>query len=279
MSEDNKKGSAQALVREILSGVGGKLSTSATGADGAPPLPTNEGPGGSVPLPPAVASLEEHRTPAEDGAEDAAEAEAATLIDLYFELEDAIERDVLFDQIVALSQPIVTEFLRTMMEHDEDDYVRAAAAAELARRGSPDGLAALEADLVEPEELYFFEHAMQVLSELKGPAFYDTIEALWRDPERDADLRREAMVGMETSDPARAMADFVGLIESVTDVSHMPDDQIEVAMLAFVRHEHVAALAALQGLRQRIAATEMDADERAELVAFVQEGIDLLEAV
>jgi hypothetical protein len=275
MSEDKKKGSAQALVREILSGAGGKLPTSATGADGAPPLPTNEGPGGSVPLPPVVASLQEHGTPAED----AAEAEAATLIDLYFELEDSTERDVLFDQIVALSQPVVTEFLRTMMEHDEDDYVRAAAAAELARRGSPEGLAALEADLAEPEELYFFEHAVQVLSELKGPAFYDTIEALWRDPERDADLRREAMVGMEISDPARAMADFLGLIDSVTDVSHMPDDQIEVAMLAFVRHEHVAALAALQGLRQRIAATEMDADERAELVAFVQEGIDLLAAV
>jgi hypothetical protein len=165
------------------------------------------------------------------------------------------------------------------MEHDEDDYVRAAAAAELARRGLADGLAALEADLTEPEELYFFEHAVQVLAELKGPTFFDTIQAIWRDLERDADERREAMVGMEVSDPARAMTAFVELVDGTTDESHMPDDQIEVAMLAFVRQEHMAAIPALESLRQRIAATEMDADERAELVAFVQEGIDLLRAV
>ena len=205
------------------------------------------------------------------------EAEAKALIDVYFELEEPTERDVLFEQIVAIDLPIVTEFLRTMMEHDEDEYVRAAAAAELARRGLAEGVAALEADLEEPEELYFFEHAMQVLAELRGPAFYDTALRIWRDSERDADLRREAMVGMEGADPTRAMADFTQFVNDVKDITSLPDDQIEVAIMAFVRQEHVAAIPALKGLKARVTATDMDPEERAELEAFVQEGIDLLE--
>ena len=205
------------------------------------------------------------------------EAEATALINVYFELEEPTERDVLFEKIVAFDIPLVTEFLRTMLEHDEDEYVRAAAAAELSRRGDAKGLAALQADLEEPEEPYFFEHAVQVLAEIKGQAFYDTAARLWRDSERDADERREAMIGMEGADPTRAVADFAQFVANITDIASMPDDQIEVAIMTFVRREHVAAIPALTALRDRIAATLMDPEERAELVAFLQEGIDLLE--
>ena len=64
---------------------------------------------------------------------------------------------------------------------------------------------------------------------------------------------------------------------NITDIDSMPDDQIEVAIMAFVRQEHTAAIPALTALKERIATTEMDAEERAELAAFAQEGIDLLQ--
>src|SRR5688500_6101154 len=94
--------------------------------------------------------------------------EARELIDVYFELESPSERDALFDRLVALDTPVVTEFLGAMFVSDEDEYVRAAAAAELARRGNAEAIASLEADLADPEEQFFFEHAVQVLSEFRG---------------------------------------------------------------------------------------------------------------
>jgi len=120
--------------------------------------------------------------------------------------------------------------------------------------------------------------ALQTFVELKGPAFYDTAAALWRDAERDPDERREAMLAMEGADPARAMADFTAFISDIRDIGALPDDQIELAMLAFVRHQHVAALPVLAELEKRVAAAPLDPEERDELEAFVREGIDLLRA-
>lgn len=229
------------------------------------------------PPPPGATAAASGAPATGESSDPGADAEAAELIAVYFELEEPVERDALFNRISGNPSPLVTDFLRAMMHEDEDEYVRAAAAAELARRGVAEGFAALEADLEEPEELYFFEHSMQTLSELKGLAFYETAAAIWKNSERDADERREAMIGMETSDPTRALADFQAFIEA-TDIQAMADDQIEVAMLAFVRHGYHQASEALAGLRQRIAAAPLDADERAELEGFVQEGIDLLAA-
>ncbi|MBI5509122.1 MAG: HEAT repeat domain-containing protein [Deltaproteobacteria bacterium] len=245
MSDTPAKGGAKALVSDILAATPAAATTPAAPAPVAAP-----------PVDP--------------------DSEAKDLIEVYFDLEEPDERDVLFDQLCRLDTPVVTEFLRTMLSHDEDDYVRAEAACELCRRGDADGIAALEADLADPEEPYFFERAVQALAEIRGPAFYDTAAALWRDPERDAEERREAMLGMETADPARAVLDFVRFVDSITDIATMPDDQVEVAMLAFVRHAHRDAEPALEALKARIAKASMDEEERLELVAFVQEGLDLL---
>jgi hypothetical protein len=204
------------------------------------------------------------------------EQEAAELIDVYFELESPAERDALFDRLVQIRAETVTQFLLTMLEEDEDEYVRAAAAAELARRGVPSGVAALEHDLEDPEEAFFFENAIQVLSEIRGASFYDTLHAIWRDPERDGDQRREAMLGMEALDLERALRDFVGLVDASVDVESMLDDQIEVAIMAFVRHGFEPALPHLEALRDRVAAAPIDPDDAAELREFIQEGIDLI---
>jgi len=204
------------------------------------------------------------------------EQEAAELIEVYFELEEPAERDALFDQIATIRAPVVTEFLRAMMAQDEDEYVRAAAAGELARRGDGPAIAALEADLDDADESFFFEHAVQVLGEVRGKHFYDTLAHIWRDPERDADQRREAMLGMEVADAPRALADFVAFLDGITDVESMPDDQVELAMLAFVRAGHTAAAPVLERLRDRVAQSRLAEDERRELAGMIEEGLALL---
>lgn len=206
------------------------------------------------------------------------EREARELIEVYFELEEPAERDVVFDRLVALDTPSVADFLRVMMAHDGDEFVRAAAACELAARGDADAVAALEADLADPEELYFFENALDGLSRARGAAFYDTARELWLDAARDADERRAAMLTLESLDTSRALADFEAFVAAQTDLARMPDAELEVVMAAFARHGHRRGVTALQALRERIrGASDLDADERDELAAFVQEGIDLIE--
>ena len=202
--------------------------------------------------------------------------EVEELIEVYFSLEEPTERDVVFDRIVALHSPLVPDFLFAMMEEDEDEYVRASAAAELAKLHKPEAIAFLEADLAEPEDLFFFENALHALGDVRGPAFYDTAKSLWQDKERDADERRAAMLCMETVDTPRAMADFVLFVESQTDIRHLEDDLLELAMIAFVRQGHRAAHSSLKALRERIANATMDLDEQNELCELVQEGMDLL---
>lgn len=202
--------------------------------------------------------------------------DAATLIELYFELEDPDERDAVFDKLAAIRVPIVDDFLRAMMEEDEDEYARAAAAAELARRGDQAGLAFLEANLNDPDDFFLFEHAVRTLAQLRGPDSYEAFAAIWRNPERDADERREAMIGMETASPERALPDFAAFIDSLHDVHALPDDQVEAAIMAFLRHSYAEAIPVLEGLRERVRGAQIDEEEREELVGLVQEGVDLL---
>lgn len=206
-----------------------------------------------------------------------AEADTITLIEVYFDTEEPAERDALLEELCRIKLPVVTEFFKAVLVEDEDDYVRATVAAELARRGEKEGLEAIEADLEDPEEPFFFENALKTLCEIRGVGFYDTLKSMWQDPECDGDKRRDVMLGMEMLDLNRALTDFVGMIEATVDIDTMQDDQIEVAMMAFLRHNYREALPALQGLKSRILQAALDPEEQQELAEFVQEGIDLLE--
>ncbi len=276
MSEGNKR-DAKSLISAALGGA----------PAGGPALPDDsplaqEAHGAGLSAMMAEAMAQSAAAVAEAAAQPSAadvEREAAELIEVYFELEEPAERDVVFDKLSDLRLPVVDDFFRAMMEADEDEYVRAAAAAELARRGDADAQRLLEADLEDPEEPFFFTHALQTLAEVRGKPFYETLLGLWKNPERDADERREAMLGLEAADAERALGEFVRFVEAQTDVVGMPDDQIEVAMMAFVRHQYTAARRPLEALRSRIAAAGIDPEERQELVEFVTEGIDLLSEV
>ena len=204
------------------------------------------------------------------------EAEARELIDLYFELEEPAERDVVLDRLTAIPAPLVTDFLRTMMDEDEDEFMRAAAACELARRGVAEAMALLEEDLANPDEIFFFTNAIEGLAACRGPAFYDTLRDLWADPTRDSDERREAMKGMEQVDAPRALADFVALVDGQRDFQQFADDQVETAILLFARHQYEPGRQALLALRERLAnAADLAAEDRDELTALVQEGLGL----
>ncbi len=281
MADEPKKNSTKDLVGSILSQVGGEapvLPAEPDGESGTPEVTQELAKSIMAKLGGPGESTDADRTTEapEDLGVEATEEDATALIEVYFDLEIPEERDALLRRLLEIELDVVSEFLRTMMQEDEDDYLRAEAAAELARRRDPEGLAAIEADFDDPEEPFFFENAMKALCDIRGVGFYETLRATWLDQESDGDKRRDVMLGMEDLDLDRALQDFMWLVESTTDIDAMLDDQIEIAMMAFVRHDYQAALPALDTLRSRIAAADIDPDERQELGEFILEGIDLL---
>ena len=213
-----------------------------------------------------------------DEAPDQATIDARALIELYFELETDEERDVVIDKLTALDHPLVTEFFRTAAGEDDDELVRVRALVALTIRGDQAATAALDALVAAPDDLLAFDVALASLARLRGPAFYETLTSIWRDENRGADERRSAMIAMEHLDAPRALADFLSAIATMGDAATLPDDQLEIMILAFVRHEHPEARAALTALLSRLRATsaKMDEDERDEMLGMVQEGLDLL---
>lgn len=209
---------------------------------------------------------------------DAPTSEAESLIELFFELDDPEERDVVIEKLAAFDDTMVTEFFRAVADEDDDPYLRAAAWAELARRGVPEGIAALEKHLADPDEPYFFEHAVQSLAVARGPAFYDTLLAISRDPERDGTLQRIATEWLEEVDSDRALIDFERFVDELDDFESVNDDLLEVILLAFVRHDRLGAKARVEALRQRVLASSVADDERDELVGMCDETLALLGA-
>jgi len=226
-----------------------------------------QGPAETQDPPPEAPAPEEEVDPA---------ALAEPLIDLYFELEDPNERDALLERLAGIKAPVVDEFFTAVLEDDEDDYTRAEAAAFLAKRGDPRGVEILEADLAEAAEPFLVENAIKTLTAIRGEGFYDPLVALWQDPQTPSDVREQAMWALESIAPERALADFQRRIESMTTVADVDDDELEAIILAFVRHEHAPAAAALQTLAQRLAQAPGDPEIIEDLIGTVEEGRRLL---
>lgn len=204
--------------------------------------------------------------------------DARALIELYFEVEGDDERDVVIDKLTALDHPLVTEFFRAASEEDDDELVRVRALVALTIRGDATASQRLDALIAEPDDLLAFDVALASLARLRGPTFYETLRTIWRDDDRGADEKRSAMVAMEQLDAQRALSDFSSAIASFGDAASLPDDQLEVIILAFVRHEHAGARPELEMLLERLRASSatIDPEERDEMLGMVQEGIDLL---
>ena len=202
----------------------------------------------------------------------------ADLIEVYFTLEEPAERDVAFDTLAAVKTDTTSDFFVAMMVHDEDAFMRRAAAAELARRGHPEALESLQEDLAPSSDPLAFEHALETLAEIEAANFIPVVAAIWKDGSRNSLQRRVAMSIFEVLDAPKALKAFAAFVQSIVDVKNFPDDILEQAMAAFGRHDYGAAAPVLKGLQVRMAqALWEDEAEKQEAIAFVGEGLALLE--
>lgn len=226
------------------------------------------------------ANAMQSRTAASEAASTLLATNLDGLIALYFACEDADERDIVFERLVAL-EPIEThDFFDAMMHQDEDDFMRVAAASVLIARGHAGAVDTLLLQLQAGGDVALFEQALAGLVVVPGIALYPVLVTIWQDPTRESAERRAAMLGMETVDPEQASLAMVRFIDTLQDLRRFPDDQLEVAMAMLARQPQQAALEALQRLLARVAAMpcpDADAQEdRLELLGFVREGFDLV---
>lgn len=201
----------------------------------------------------------------------------ADLIEVYFTLEEPAERDVAFDTLAAVKTEATSEFFVAMMAHDEDEYMRRAAAAELARRGHPEALKSLQEDLASSSDPLAFEHALETLAEIQALKFIPVVATMWKDNSRNSLQRRAAMSVFEALDAPKALGAFIAFVEGISDIKNFPDDILEQAMAAFGRHDYQAAMPVLKQLQARMASASWeDEEEKREAIAFVGEGLALL---
>lgn len=202
------------------------------------------------------------------------------LIALYFACEDADERDIVFERLLAVEPEQTLAFFQAMMREDEDEFMRVAAANVLIGRGEREAVDVLLAQLQAGGDVTLFEQALTGLALVPGVALYPVLVAIWQDPTRDAAERRAAMLGLEMVDPEQASRDMVRFIENLGDLRRFADDQLEVAMAMLARQPLQAGLEALERLAARIAALpgsdEEAQEDRAELLGFVREGLALV---
>ena len=202
-----------------------------------------------------------------------ADENATDLIEIYFELDEPMERDTLLDQLLAIETEEVTRFLEEMAHQDEDPYLRSTAAAELCRRGKLDFEAILRADFDDPNEPELFAQAAAALANLHGSAFYDTLKTAWGDAQRDPAQREEALLAMEALDSPRTLGVVDEALSGLQTLDGLDDEFLEQAALLFARHDYERATAIFEQLGQHASALEPAA--RADLLSLLEEAQSL----
>lgn len=193
---------------------------------------------------------------------------SAELIELYFETEQPAERDAVLSQLAARREPEVDAFLVALLAHDDDIFLRLAAAAELGARGYRQARDVLTATLREAGDDEVLEEAIDAWVRVAGPDAYQELAELFSDPERDVGERLLALSGMERADGARAAHDFVAELGRVPTERTLDVAALEAMLGCFVRENHAPARQALQSLWERLDATQ-DFELRREVAAAV----------
>lgn len=252
MSDESiHKGSAKSLISSILK---------------KPSVPQQEGTSGE----PVSSQIPSESTPSDE------EIDIANLIEIYFELEEPEERDALFDQITEIDSPLVDAFLESMFQEDNDSYVRSSAAAKLAGRGHPEAVALLERDLRDPQELFFFAQASQILGVIIGPSFYDTLVPIWNDDHQSPEIRQEALLGMENANPQATCAVAQAFLNTIDSVENFPEEKIEMMALIFARNNFTAGIQSLERIVTLVQTSALSSEEKQEHLGFLREALDLL---
>ena len=226
------------------------------------------------------AALGQTQTPPETASESPEQAteplgDAEALIAIYFELEAPEERDEVFDQLTRHQGDMVDNFFAEMASHDDDPYVRAGATAELFRRGHQQYLTALESDLMEPQELFFFANALHTLAEVRGPELYPDLIQMLADPNRDPEHNQDIMLAMEAVAPEQAMKHFAALLSGWTQIEQLDEMFLESASLAFARQSFAPGHTALKHLATMVESSSVEATEKEDLQELIAEALSV----
>lgn len=203
--------------------------------------------------------------------------DAEALIAIYFDLEAPEERDTVFDQLTELVGPLVDGFFAEMASHDDDAYVRASATAELFKRGHANYLPAIESDLVDPQELFFFATALHSLAEVRGSELYPDLVQMLADPNRDPEHQQDIMLAMETVAPDQAVRHFAALLSGWQKADQIDDMFVEHASFAFARQSHAPGHQILQQVLKVVEQSILESNDKEELIELLNEALSVSE--
>jgi hypothetical protein len=226
-------------------------------------------------------ALGQNQQPAEEPAQEAPEptqeplGDAEALIAIYFELEAPEERDEVFDQLATHQGEMVNNFFAEMASHDDDPYVRAAACAELFRRGHQEYLATLESDIMDPQELFFFANALHTLADVRGQEFYPDLVQMLADPNRDPDHQQDIMLAMEAVAPEQSVKHFTALLSGWSQVGEIDEMFMEYASLAIARQSYGPGHEILKKISNLVEESSIDAAEKEELLELLTEALSI----
>ena len=189
------------------------------------------------------------------------------LIELYFEAEGPAERDELFARLSARREPEVDAFFLAMLAHDDDPFLRLAAAGELLTRGVTQAQDVLLDALEAAGDDETFRAAMDALLRGLGPQAFDALVQLAQAPERDATERLLAIEGLERCDAARAAAHFAAQLAEVAEPQALDLQALEQMVGCFVRENPDLGLRAIEGLLARLPVASAGEGEAAAEVA------------
>ena len=170
---------------------------------------------------------------------------------------------------------MVDNFFAEMASHDDDPYVRAGATAELFRRGHKQYLAALESDIMDPQELFFFANALHTLAEVRGQELYPDLIQMLADPNRDPEHQQDIMLAMEAVAPEQAMKHFAALLSGWTRIEQLDEMFLESASLAFARQAFEPGHKALNQLATMVNASSVEATEKDDLQELIAEALSV----
>lgn len=196
----------------------------------------------------------------------------AELIDLYFEAEQPAERDALFARLAARRGAEVDAFFWALVAHDDDIFLRLAAAAELATRGYDQARAVLTDTLLAAGDDEVLEEAIDAWVRVAGADAFPALHALFLDAERDGGERLLAMNGMERADGPQAARAFVAALAEMPQQRLFDAAVLEAMVGTFVREDAAGAPAALQALLVRLPSAANDeaaSEARREVLAAI----------
>lgn len=207
--------------------------------------------------------------------------DADALIDLYFECDDADERDVVFERIATLEQEKTNAFFEAMLQNDEDEYMRVAAAEVLAMRGNAAAKQALNAFLEDKQDIDLLEQALDALMRIDADGTKIQCEQIFYDRNCDVATRRLALLVLESADPQLALACAQKWIAELSQPEPRYGDLFEFAIGVVVRTPSQDGLALLEACMQRMSLNvvdtpDMDQDDRDAWLALLYEGIAML---